>query len=204
MRQRPLCYNSSMRPKRLWHVPARPKTKRLAAAAPPRQLLGRHHPLKLYLPIFLVAVGGSIGGLWWLDKTRHASTVAIPRPIAEKVLFDLYVPAQLPKGYTVKDDSYIVKDRALIFYAAKEDGSRIIFSEQPRPKSFDFVGFYQQQLKNAKSIRGSQYASVTGKLENGYTLLSTLTDTTWLLITTQAAISEQDLGSITAHLQQQR
>jgi hypothetical protein len=149
----------------------------------------------------IIAVGGLAVVLLTvalLERRSIAGQPMVPKTIAERILFPLYLPSQLPKGYSVPSVSFREQDGVLLFYASKGN-DRISFSEQSKPQNFDFTAFHQKNITQAKSLQDVPYPSVLGEASNGNKLLSVTTDTTWLLITSKTA-SEDELRLIAERL----
>jgi hypothetical protein len=115
----------------------------------------------------------------------------------EKVTFPLYVPKELPNGYTLDPNSFQIKDDVLFFWI-KNGSKKIIFAEEVRPIGFDFQAFYRQQMGHPRSIPNAPYSSVIGTIQDGV-LLSITEDQTWLLVTGQGA-SQQDMQSLALNM----
>jgi hypothetical protein len=150
--------------------------------------------------VFILAVIGFSAGVF-LASVAGGKSLTIPKDVAEQVLFPTHLPDPLPEGYDVAENSFQIEEGALLFQA-KKGGKKINFAEQSKPKDFDFTGFYQQQLTNAKNLQDVPYTSILGKTHEGSYLLSVVTDKSWLIVTSSNA-SESDLRFIAEHLKQQ-
>lgn len=152
--------------------------------------------------IFIVAALALLGiaAMGW--RLTH-QPLAVPTKVAEKVLFPIYLPTTLPRGYAIDPDSYDTKQNVLIFTASDDSGNKLTFSEQPKPPDFDIGIFHEKSLKNSKSLPGTPYPSVVGQTETGGRLLSVLTDNTWVLVTTKSAQAEANLKHVAERLKQQ-
>lgn len=124
----------------------------------------------------------------------------IPRDIAEKVLFTPYIPGVLPKGYHIADSSFSFVEGALLFQAAGPNGQKLSFSEQARPKDFDFPEFHKSQLIGAKTLQTQPYPTVLGKAPDGSFMGSVVTQDTWVIVTSKQKIDEEHLKLIAKNL----
>ena len=129
--------------------------------------------------------------------------VVVPKEIKQKAKSSIYVPAKLPGNYKVSEDSFgmVEDDTVLVFEADDGVGAKLIFSEQPRPKSFDFENFYKGQFQDAKTLSGVPYPSVWGKATDGRLALSMVTNDTWVLMATSAPLNDSDMLRIAQALQ---
>lgn len=135
-----------------------------------------------------------VGVLGW--KLYTASQVSIPASIASKLSFPAYLPNKMPGNYRLNKDSIALQEdnTVLVFTAVDNTGSTITFTEQQKPKNFDFNAFYDNQLKDPKTLSGLPYSSVWGIANDGQShMLSVATDSTWILVTTRAPLGEGDL-----------
>lgn len=148
-----------------------------------------------YLAAAIITVLLGVIGLLAL-KIYGTPDVKIPTDIAQQVSHPIYTPRSLPEGYKILEDSFTNSEEALIFRAENSSGSSIIFTEQKRPKDFDFDQFHQGQMENATVLEGTPYPSVVGKAPTGQKLLSIVTDTTWILVTTAAPLSQDNFQNI--------
>ena len=129
--------------------------------------------------------------------------VAVPKDIKQKVKSTIYVPAKLPGNYKVSENTFsmVEDDTVLVFEADDGVGAKLVFSEQPRPKGFNFENFYKGQFQNAKTLSGVPYPSVWGKAADGRLALSMVTDYTWVLMATSAPLNDDDMLRIAQGLQ---
>ena len=144
--------------------------------------------------LVLVAVAG-----WLAFSIYQSSHTQIPSSITAKAKFPLYVPAKLPGTYKVNQKSFAFDNDTLIFSAKDLAGGSIVFSQQKQPKNFDFNKFYKEDMTNAKTLNNVPYASVFGK-SKGATIISIVTDTTWIIGSTSSPFDEGDMQIIAASL----
>ena len=167
----------------------------------------RARPHKLRLPIIigagLVLLAGGVVGGGFLAARWPAGSVKIPPSVAEQVLFPMYTTG-LPKNYRLLAGSFKTQEGTVSFGLRAKAGQTVTITEQAKPQEFDYTAFYQQQMAHPKNLQGGPYPSVLGSVAvNGTTsLLSIVTDKTWLLITSKNA-SEADLRFIAQHVHRQ-
>lgn len=87
----------------------------------------------------------------------------------------------------------MVDEGALIFQAGNGNGSSIHFSEQKKPQDFDFDQSYQEEMGGAKQLENVPHQSYIGtSVTTQQNLLSIVIDDTWVLISTNEQLSEED------------
>lgn len=114
----------------------------------------------------------------------------------------VYRPTKLPGNYKIDKNSVSLAENntVLIFEARDGAGSTLSFTEQASPKDFDFDDFYKNQLNGAKTLSNVRHPSVWGKTLNGHLTLSVVTDDAWILMTTSAPLSENDMHLIAQNI----
>ena len=152
--------------------------------------------------LLLVVVGGFAAGLLLGKRGGGVASAKVPQHVAEQLLFPLYLPTQLPSGYSLPANSYSVDDSTLFFHFLTPNGDKILATEEAKPSGFDFTAFYQQQLQSVKNLQHVPFSSVMGKTDQQELLLSIVTDKTWILIHGKTA-SEADLRAIAEHMKRQ-
>lgn len=142
----------------------------------------------------IVLLSASVGT--WIWQSGKKPPVQIPLSLRQKISFQPHLPQVLPGNYQVDPQSFIVDQGALVYQIRDATGEVITFAEQSKPKAVDFfTTFYESQLKNPKILNRTPYSSTTGQAHDGKsTVLSIVTDKTWLLITVPFPI---DQGSLT-------
>jgi hypothetical protein len=148
-----------------------------------------------------IAVIGSLTILLVIIRGGQNS-ISIPTPIAERALFPIYVPEKLPDSYVLTGTPR-VSEEVLIFQIKNNKGHTITFSEQAKPKEFDFSTFHKMTLKESKSVVGAPYPSIIGAAEQRTTLLSIVTNDTWILVTTKAPDASTDLELLAKNILRQ-
>ncbi len=149
----------------------------------------------------LVAAGFGIG--LWLASLGGKDLI-IPKSIKEEVSFPIYVPGRLPGNYQVNADSFTLNEATLIFSATDAAGSRIVFTEQPRPQDFNFDTFYKEQLKDPEILSDVPFPSVVGKTKEQTMVLSIVTPETWIMASTNSPLGVNDLKTIAEHVKRHR
>lgn len=125
-------------------------------------------------------------------------SVSIPKAITQNSNLPIYLPDQLPGNYKLDEGSFDLaeKNSVLIFVANDGAGSKLFFSEQQKPRDFDFNDFYRNQLKETKTLNNVPYPSVWGKTADNRLALSVVTEDTWIVLATSAPLNESDLQKI--------
>jgi hypothetical protein len=125
----------------------------------------------------------------------------VPAEIADKALFDVYYPSRLPAGYTIDQDSFqFVENDVLVFSAKKADGSgTIAFTEQAKPEDYDFNEF-NKGLNKPQKLHSGDYTAILGQLGDNQPILSVTSDSTWVLVRSEARVSAQDYKTIAGGL----
>jgi hypothetical protein len=157
----------------------------------------------IFLAALLILLGSGLGVYYWLNDSK--SQVVIPTKYAEQVLFSLYVPNKIPRGYSFDSHNFEVKDGSVLLFKLNDSaGGSIIFAEQAAPSGFDFNSFYQQYMTSTLNLQGVPYKSVTGDITNSDNkLLSITANGTWLLITAPRSTSDSTLHFIAEHVVRQ-
>lgn len=145
-----------------------------------------------------------IGVILFFIIRNTPSGFRIPDSILAQTLFPVYVPSELPSGYTIKTQPD-VNESVLLFYATDSQGHRIVFTEQPKPKEFDFTGFHNRVLRNSSRVPDAEHTSIIGESEQKTLLLSITTDETWIIVTTSSNTphAQQHLKGIARSMHEQ-
>lgn len=143
----------------------------------------------------LMLIAGAGLFLW---QQLSAAPVLVPDAVRQRVKSAIYLPKQLPGNYKIDEASFSVQEEdVLIFFASDGTGSRIVFTQQPKPKDLDFDTFYKEQIEEAKTLDGVQFPSVIGKThDQTTTMLSIVTPETWVIATTRSPLSADDMKII--------
>jgi hypothetical protein len=139
-------------------------------------------------------------------KIMHAGSI-IPASVSKQLSFPVYLPQQLPGTYTLAPGSFAVhtdgQAKILAFKATDATKGTILFTEQPKPEKLNFTEFYKTQLTDAKTLNDVPFPSVWGKdAEKQQVTLSIVTDTTWILITSDSPLDEASMVRIAQSLKQ--
>lgn len=137
-----------------------------------------------------------------LALTLMNSSFPIPANIQQSVKSPIYLPGKLPGNYRLTQGSFtlVEGDTVLIFNAEDATGSKLIFSEQARPKTIDFENFHKGNFENPKTLSDVPYPSVWGKAVDGRLALSIVTDDTWIMMATSSPLGDEDLHAIAASI----
>lgn len=155
-------------------------------------------PLKIGIIGLVLFVGAAAGGAA-IAVLNAPAPVVIPKAIIEKTLFTLYVPDTLPAGYFMPGGAVSTEESTTLFYITNGP-KRIIFSEQAKPKDFDFANFYERQMVQPKNLERVPYPSVLGMTREADKLLSVVTPDTWVLVSVVGDVSEDELRFVARHL----
>ena len=124
----------------------------------------------------------------------------IPAAIKSQLGFTAHTPSKLPSGYHFVPESFQHQEKVLI-YRVSNGQNDLIFTEQAKPSGFDFLGFYKDQMSEAKTLSNTPYESVLGKAANGQTtILSIVTDKTWIIMNTVGNIDDSSAQLIAEHV----
>jgi hypothetical protein len=132
-------------------------------------------------------------------------SVRIPDTVTKAVTFPIYIPEQLPSGYTLDEQSfkYVAGEQVLVFQATDEAGDTLVFSQQAKPANINFSEFAQKQLINAKKLPNVPHPTTVGKtLDRQTTLVSIVTSKTWIIMTTQVELDNQQFRDLSVSLRQ--
>lgn len=149
----------------------------------------------------LLVVGGAAGALF--AHYLASMDIIVPASIKQKVKSPIYVPTNLPGAYRIVEESYSFDEGTVIFYAADEVDSKLVFTEQQKPSDLNFEQFYEQEVREAKTLSNVPFASVWGKAKDNRLILSVITEDTWIIMTTDAPLGESDMVRIAGSLKQQ-
>lgn len=127
-----------------------------------------------------------------------SSSVSVPSSITQKVKSGIYMPSKLPGNYKIDEQSFkfVDEDSVLIFQAEDGVSGNLVFSEQAKPKDFDFDNFHKGNFEDPKTLSNAPYTSVWGKSVDGRVALSIVTEDTWIIMATSAPLSQEDMQLI--------
>lgn len=149
------------------------------------------------LAVLLLA--GLIAFFVWQSNSGR---IAIPQNVKSAAKSSIYMPSQLPGNYEIDETSFSVQEDTVVIFSAKDGaGSRIIFTEQPKPANFDFDAFYKTQMQEQAVLAGVPFTSVTGKANDKQTtMLSIVTPETWVIVSSASPLTSDDTQLIAKHL----
>lgn len=169
----------------------------------------RDEPSKLPTRLFsvnkktLILVGLAIGlaaVIITFVAMLMAGSVQVPAEVSQKFKSAVYVPSKLPGKYRVDPSSFSLAEGDTVLLFAAKDGvnADLVFSEQPRPKDFNFDDFHKNQMTESKTLNDVPFSSVWGKGAGDRLVLSVVTNDTWILVTTAAALNGDDMARVAA------
>jgi hypothetical protein len=128
-----------------------------------------------------------------------ATRPRVPEVVVEAVPFGLFVPTRLPAGFRLDAGSYhyVPREGTAVFQASTKADDHIVFTEQAKPEGVDVGKINEQQMIELKTLSDVPYPSMIGKTpDHKTTLLSVVAGNTWIMVSTQAAVSNEDLRAI--------
>lgn len=159
--------------------------------------------IKTGLTILLLLTAGFGIGIWLAGLNNGDAKP--PRHIIQDAGFPLYMPKKLPGNYQVDPQSFALTEGLLAFRATDGTGSTITFTEQRKPKDFDFDSFYKQQMRTSQTVNNTPYPSVAGEGLSGDTkIVSIVTDETWIIANTQSSLSLENMHVIAQNIRAHR
>ncbi len=89
--------------------------------------------------------------------------------------YDIFIPSELPEGYTYESDSVTVNSQLVLFKL--NDGSKVItINQQPKPNQETFIsslaGFDKLETPNGTSYTGKNKSYPTALIETKETLVT--------------------------------
>lgn len=168
----------------------------------PHPLPSRRRPKLIALIVGLAVLVLAVLGAF-LMLQRPTSSAQIPKDITDWATFSLYVPSKLPSTYKVDETSFSKQEDTVVSFTARDSaGSTIYFTQQAKPKNFDFDTFYREQTTEPTTLSDVPFPTVTAKVQNNTTkVVSIVTDDTWILASSQAPLSESDMKTIAQGMQ---
>lgn len=130
-------------------------------------------------------------GLTWARWTRSD---VVPAYVRSSVNFPIYQPRTLPAGFAVDQTSFKLNSQVVTF-VAKRGESEVLFTEQARPRQFDFDNFYTNQLSDSRRTSTNLGSAVIGYFGDGE-LGSVLTERTWILVRAKQGVSSPQMDTI--------
>ena len=160
----------------------------------------------MFVVVCILAVGAAVGVGAAIFSHRKVGVASIPASVQTAVHFQLYAPTVLPGTFRISPTSYSLQENAsiVVFTATDETGSTINITEQAKPNDLNFANFYATQMQNTATLDDVPYSSVWGKSpDGGRNMLSVVTDTTWILVSSTAPITEDNMKDIAKGLRPQ-
>lgn len=151
--------------------------------------------LRKQLLLVLVGLGAIVlGGIIWQLQAPPNNKLFSARDAA-KAGFNLYYPAALPKGLSVRPESAIIGDPVVTFNIYNKSGNPLPVTEQARPAGFDFAKFYKHNFQVNQQFTTPVGEAAVGKLQ-GINVCSLVTTTTWIMISAQDAAGTNHLPAL--------
>jgi hypothetical protein len=157
--------------------------------------LTRKSLLFVGVTVLLLVAGGVI--LAFVGSGNGVGSDPIPTKIIGSVDFTVYYPTNLPAGFKLDKHSFSIPQYdVIVFDLANNKSEKIYLSEEPRPSTFNFGGYYKNFTDEQSTIIGSG-TIVVGRINNGETEVGSLaTNKTWLLTNTTAAVPLSQLSNM--------
>ncbi len=145
----------------------------------------------------IVIVIAAAGLAFWYFAPHAPS---LPANVKDQIRFSAFLPAELPPGYAIQENSYAYQNGVLTYRISAPNKVTVLATEQPQPTNFDINTFYKG-LKNSRSA-----ATPYGTAQAGQFLKSevgTLTASgTWLLLSAPENTDSSVLLTILSHMKQ--
>ena len=177
-----------------------PPALHLTIALPQMRRPSRRVVIAATASIIIITAALAVGHFLW----QPGAIPVIPQATAQRALFPIYVPAWLPRGFTLNPDRYQFKDNALLAYASDPDGNGLAMSEESQASDLDVAGTFGSQLTGATRLTGLPFQTISGSLTNGERILSISTGTTWIIFTFRTNFNDSTLRQLSSHLVQQK
>lgn len=150
--------------------------------------------------VSLLVIGFAIGLV--LAPSPQATTY-LPVHIKNKLNFPVFLPKTLPSHFSISENSFTLDEDTLLFSAENKTGQTIVFSEQQKPVGFNFDSFYQEHIKEARTVDNTPFPTIAGKspAQQNAEVVSVVTDKTWVIISSNT-VSRDQLQDIARNLKQ--
>jgi len=83
-----------------------------------------------------------------------------------------------------------------MFQAGDGVDGTLTFTEQQRPKDINFGQLYKELFSDGRTLSDVPYPSVWGKTKDDRLALSIVSNKTWILMTSDASLKEDDMQRI--------
>ncbi len=148
---------------------------------------------------FILAVVLFISGVVGYAMLTEKTSGHVPAAILRKASFPVYTPMWLPTGMLVEPDSFDATSQVVTFSIRDGHGTRLVFTEQPRPTSQEVSTFYDQQLADKTTFKADDREITIGRFE-GTDFAAVLLDKTWILVRAVADMNQSDLEKVARQL----
>ncbi len=156
-------------------------------------------PKKRRKILLIVSLTLMIIGVAGYALLHERSSNVVPVSILQRSTFPLYTPAWLPPGMLTETDSFDATSQVVTFSVRDARGTRLVFTEQPRPALQEVSTFYDQQLTEKKTFKADNGEVTTGRFE-GTGFAAVATDRTWVLVRAVADIDQGHMERIVRQL----
>lgn len=109
----------------------------------------------------------------------------VPAKLFDSVDYTVYYPTNLPDGYKIDKQSFSSpQSGVIVFYLINSEGQKIYISQEARPTTFNFGGYYNNFKDKSETVTDNGTIAV-GKINNGSTEIASLaTEKTWIIANT--------------------
>ncbi len=171
--------------------------------APPPKRKHWHPNRKFFIIVItLTAIIVLILGILLVkNELAHRAVISqIPVDILERAEFPLYVPQQLPDGFSLDKDSFSFQQNVATFVVTYNYSKKLVFTEQAKPSGVDVKGLYSSLFRFSQPISTPHGQVYIGRSVSGTTSASLVTDHTWILAATDGGINHANLEQIMQQL----
>jgi hypothetical protein len=134
-----------------------------------------------------------------INRSSSPSTLVNPVPAAilDSVSYTVYYPTNLPKGYKIDNKSFSSpQSGVIVFNLVNSKGQKIYISQEARPTTFNFGGYYNG-FKDRSEVIVSDGTIAVGKINNGATEIASLaTNKTWIISNTSTEVPLNQLSDM--------
>lgn len=145
--------------------------------------------------VVLIAAATTLG-IWHYKQGPSVYASAISSDLRRSVDFTLYVPRQMPSGYTLKAEDGVKYAGGILFMQFVKDDQTIFMSQQKKPHPAPAL----DTLKGFKPIDVAVGKAVAGEQE-GNTATVILTDTSLITIASDGTVASNDLNIVAKRLE---
>lgn len=146
--------------------------------------------LKTIAPMgFVIIIAIALSSIVWLDDNRDP----VPNAIQKAVVFPVYYPSPIPKGYNYKAGSWKIED-GMVFYELQNGNRSITFGEQSTPSNLpkltDIPSFNNLDTSIGKAAIGANGTQPAAVIATKSTLIAINSDSTDIASSTISGIAQ--------------